>query len=320
MQLLRRACLSGLGVLSGRRSSSAPSSSAALPAAPATAARRFFSRMPAWRSGSVFKRGGGTLLVDGRFSAKLHMGGEVPLVQAIYEELSSLEDPEAEARAGLDSPVISKVLKLMDKLEPRDLGLAEQDFQGLTHSLCIPVFVDEQSFFEMTVFVLPTLGEIPLHDHPNMAVLSRVLFGSLGIDSYDIDVGMNEPGDTDGTRGGPIGQDRPVRRRQRRREETRARRAGWRQQHRVATASTPSFLLTPSEGNVHAFKAPAACAVFDVLIPPYDAPRGRKCSYFRVDTTVSGPQCETAAGRTAESADADMDGSHEGVVGIDPTE
>lgn len=34
---------------------------------------------------------------------------QVPLVQAIYEELSSVEDPEAEARKGLDSPVISKV-------------------------------------------------------------------------------------------------------------------------------------------------------------------------------------------------------------------
>lgn len=40
MQLLRRACLSGLGMLSGRQSSSSSSSSAALPAAPATAARR----------------------------------------------------------------------------------------------------------------------------------------------------------------------------------------------------------------------------------------------------------------------------------------
>lgn len=34
---------------------------------------------------------------------------QVPLVQAIYEELTGLEDPEAEARKGLDSPVISKV-------------------------------------------------------------------------------------------------------------------------------------------------------------------------------------------------------------------
>lgn len=39
--------------------------------------------------------------------------------------------------------------------------------KGLTHSLCIPVFVDEQLFFEMAVFILPTKGEIPLHDHPN---------------------------------------------------------------------------------------------------------------------------------------------------------
>lgn len=34
---------------------------------------------------------------------------QVPLVQAIYEELASLKNPEAEAKKGLDSPVISKV-------------------------------------------------------------------------------------------------------------------------------------------------------------------------------------------------------------------
>lgn len=39
--------------------------------------------------------------------------------------------------------------------------------QGLTHSLCMPVVVDEESRFEMTLFVLPKGGEIPLHDHPD---------------------------------------------------------------------------------------------------------------------------------------------------------
>ena len=37
----------------------------------------FSSRVPAWRSRSVFTRGGGVGDVGGRLSAKLHMGGEV---------------------------------------------------------------------------------------------------------------------------------------------------------------------------------------------------------------------------------------------------
>lgn len=37
-------------------------------------------------------------------------------------------------------------------------------------------------------------------------------------------------------------------------------------QARAVDAATPSFLLTPSAGNVHAFRAPVACAVFDVLV------------------------------------------------------
>lgn len=56
-------------------------------------------------------------------------------------------------------------------------------------------------------------------------------------------------------------------------------------------------------------------------IPPYDAPRGRKCSYFRVDATVSGPP-DDAAGWAAGAADAEdgrhssSGGSSEGVAGL----
>lgn len=61
-----------------------------------------------------------------------------------------------------------QVLRLMDKLEPRDLGMSEDDFGGLRHSLCVPVVAGgSEEAFEMTVFVLPKGGKIPLHDHPN---------------------------------------------------------------------------------------------------------------------------------------------------------
>ncbi|CAM9854171.1 unnamed protein product, partial [Ectocarpus sp. 13 AM-2016] len=150
------------------------------------------ARTPAWVPAGVLRRRGGSFRGGGGLFAELQSGEEeVPLVQAICDELVAVTDPEGEARMGSDSPVISKarrgVLRLMDKLQPRDLGLSERDFQGLTHSLCMPIFGGPEACFEMTVFVLPKGGEIPLHDHPNMAVLSRILFGTLDVTSYDVE-------------------------------------------------------------------------------------------------------------------------------------
>ncbi|CAM9917132.1 unnamed protein product [Ectocarpus sp. 6 AP-2014] len=219
---------------------------------------------------------------------------------------------------GSDSPVISKarcgVLRLMDKLQPRDLGLSERDLQGLTQSLCMPVFGGPEACFEMTVFVLPKGGEIPLHDHPNMAVLSRILFGTLDVASYDME--EEEEGEAEEEEGsrreGGTFADAELRRKEAQRVVFAQRRQ--QQEGGRVTAATPSFLLTPSEGNVHSFRAPTACAVFDVLIPPYDSSRGRKCSYFRAETPLTSRNGGTAvvAARTAGADDGGVEGEREG--------
>lgn len=60
----------------------------------------------------------------------------------------------------------------MDKLEPGDLGISEDDFQGLTHPLCVPVVGGaDAKGFEMTMFMLPKGGGIPLHDHPQSEMI-----------------------------------------------------------------------------------------------------------------------------------------------------
>lgn len=63
----------------------------------------------------------------------------------------------------------------MDALKPEDLGLSEEQFEGLAHSLSLPIFLggeedyDEETdpFFDLAIFVVPAGGEIPLHDHPH---------------------------------------------------------------------------------------------------------------------------------------------------------
>ena len=49
------------------------------------------------------------------------------------------------------------------------------------HYLCV---VEEEDF-HVGVFVLPPKARIPLHDHPGMCVLSRLLCGSLNVKDFD---------------------------------------------------------------------------------------------------------------------------------------
>ena len=116
------------------------------------------------------------------------------------------------------------------------------------------------------IFVLPRGTSIPLHDHPDMTVLSKVLFGEVEVTSFDrrrVDVPA---------RGGlPWGA------RGRRRMVCSA------PTESVVREGAQPVVSEPLRGNLHAFAALRDTAIFDVLLPPYDDFGGRSCHYYEVN-------------------------------------
>jgi len=118
--------------------------------------------------------------------------------------------------------------------------------------------------FSMGIFILPAGTCIPLHDHPDMSVLSKLLFGSLRVTWFDMPAAEQRKQPILG-----FGRRRP------------RRIACDPPQMRVVDASSGTLMLDAVRGNVHQFEAIEDTAVFDVLLPPYNDFEGRSCHYYK---------------------------------------
>jgi len=189
----------------------------------------------------------------------------------------------------------------------------------------------------MGIFVFPPHARIPLHNHPGMCVLSRVLYGDVQRLSLDLAPDDVTEKSLDDYRrgGGKVAAEQ---------EETKPGAGGWfnalqrnfgaTHLHRAAApAKARAFLppgskrayrrgpvdrlvapvctmLFPYEGNLHEFVAGSdGAAVLDVLLPPYDSGSHRDCTFYTVHDDAefqSGDvDCDVVqpAGATAVKAD-----------------
>ncbi|XP_062194865.1 plant cysteine oxidase 2-like [Phragmites australis] len=120
--------------------------------------------------------------------------------------------------------------------------------------------------FSIGIFCLPSRGVIPLHNHPGMTVFSKLLFGAMHVKSYDWAAAPQ--GTTDVQLQGP------------RLAKVKA--------DGILTAPCETSVLYPEDGgNMHCFTAQDACAVLDVLGPPYDDASGRHCQYYNVSSSAT---------------------------------
>ncbi|CAH1428246.1 unnamed protein product [Lactuca virosa] len=195
-------------------------------------------------------------------------------IQAVYDICKNNLTPSTAPPPQL----IHELSSILDTIGPSDVGLRDEhqeDDRG--HGFSTPntlnrldrwaqpityIDLNENQSFTMCMFCFPTSSVIPLHDHPGMTVLSKVLYGSLHVKGYD----WVEP---------PLIKDS--------KEIARApvRLAKLAVDKVLSAPCSTSVLYPKTGGNLHCFTAITSCAVLDILTPPYEEYSGRKCTYYR---------------------------------------
>lgn len=183
-------------------------------------------------------------------------------------------------RTSLTEKEMDDLIESVSKVDATHLDIRRERFADNPYALSTDisyVHMAESEHLLMAVFVLPPGSEIPIHDHPQMYVLSKVLWGELHVQSFD-----------------PLGDSWPNLKRER---------VALKNESSITPAGAVRT-LTPTSGNVHAFKAYQWTAVFDVAIPPYDPLAGRPCNYYTT-LTVDKDEVNGFPNSTKDESDRD---------------
>lgn len=134
----------------------------------------------------------------------------------------------------------------------------------------------EDDNITMGIFIVKAGCRLPLHDHPGMHGILKVIFGTLKIQSYNIIIDERKVEEVPKKPVFPLGalisSDSVL--------------LAEKMPSALVTASDSVCVLTPSEGNLHEIHAIGGPAAFlDILAPPYDSDivpglGRRECHYF----------------------------------------
>ncbi|EFA86026.1 hypothetical protein PPL_01259 [Heterostelium album PN500] len=134
----------------------------------------------------------------------------------------------------------------------------------------------ENKSFTLSIFAMPRGSTIPLHSHPHMQILSKMLYGSITIDSFE-QLQENEKDNNNETKTTTVGSinsnintTTP---------QSQSISAIYRGRQVMTKENCRSFLSPDSV--LHRFRSlESSSAILELLFPPYEYPQ-RNCTYYR---------------------------------------
>ncbi|KAL1828360.1 plant cysteine oxidase 2 [Daucus carota subsp. sativus] len=194
-------------------------------------------------------------------------------VQVLY---NTCEQVFADCGPGIvpDPEKIRLLKTVLDGISGADVGVnpnmpffREQKTEGLPTITYL--HIHECDKFSIGIFCLPPSAVLPLHNHPEMTVFSKLLFGTMHIKSLDWVNGIPSNKVPDGDSSDANGA-----------LSAEARLAKVKVDADFIAPCDTSILYPTDGGNMHCFTAVTQCAVLDVLGPPYNDAEGRHCAYY----------------------------------------
>ena len=201
---------------------------------------------------------------------------------------------------------LRNLVSLVNQVTSPDLGFDsrvvpdnEEYKPGITAPIVyIPIW--EDSVFSMGIFVIRRGAAIPLHDHPNMHGVIKVIHGKIRLRSY--------------TRLPETVLSESLRR------QLDLKLKPWQRPHVfparreptcMASSDSDPCVLTPAKANLHELIAVDGPAAFlDILAPPYDhdtgLPGSRQCHYYQLFAVDDGSSKIAAEGQPEENGRVDL--------------
>lgn len=197
---------------------------------------------------------------------------------------------------------------MLDSITADDIKLSvpdpfEQNNGSFTEAPATHISIFECPFFSLGVFILRKGCSIPLHDHPDMFGLCKVVYGEISVESYQSQSETTLNGRTDGFTKHPL--------------HTRKRRLiRCRKTEQLFEESSGSCVLTPTVGNHHTIHNTSSgpSAFVDILGPPYAQDKGRDCTYYQ----ECDPSPYLNSSKNNQASPIEIDSSDRWIIEIPP--
>lgn len=177
-------------------------------------------------------------------------------------------------RPNLFDENFEKLKAMADQLSAADVRLNIDNLQAARpvrrESPVTYISVYEDAYVTISIFIVKSGEKLPLHDHPHMYGILKVIAGTIKIQSYTA-VPNNAGAVSPSRRGRLVGE----------MSNNRTQRA-IKMPELIVSENDGACFLTPTERNLHEIHSVDGPAAFlDILSPPYDDNEERSCSYFK---------------------------------------